>query len=61
MRKEDLLTDTMFDPCWFSLDYTFNLLNLPILYLNYINLTARGSLLVLGSSHFIYIAIVLFS
>ncbi len=25
MRKEDLSTDTTFDPCWFSLDYTFNL------------------------------------
>ncbi len=24
MRKEDLSTDTTFDPCWFSLDYTFN-------------------------------------
>ncbi len=23
MRKEDLSTDTSFDPCWFSLDYTF--------------------------------------
>ncbi len=25
MRKEDLSTDTTFDPCWFSLDYTFNI------------------------------------
>ncbi len=24
MQKEDLSTDTTFDPCWFSLDYTFN-------------------------------------
>jgi hypothetical protein len=24
MRKDDLSTDTTFDPCWFSLDYTFN-------------------------------------
>ncbi len=23
MRKKDLSTDTTFDPCWFSLDYTF--------------------------------------
>ncbi len=23
MRKEDLSTDFNFDPCWFSLDYTF--------------------------------------
>ncbi len=23
MQKEDLSTDTTFDPCWFSLDYTF--------------------------------------
>ncbi len=23
MRKEDLSIDTTFDPCWFSLDYTF--------------------------------------
>ncbi len=23
MQKEDLLTDTTFDPCWFLLDYTF--------------------------------------
>jgi hypothetical protein len=23
MQKEDLLTDTIFDPCNFSLDYTF--------------------------------------
>jgi hypothetical protein len=24
MQKEDLSTDTTFDPSWFSLDYTFN-------------------------------------
>jgi hypothetical protein len=23
MRQEDLSIDTTFDPCWFSLDYTF--------------------------------------
>jgi hypothetical protein len=23
MWKEDLLTDTTFNPCWFLLDYTF--------------------------------------
>ncbi len=22
MQKKDLSTDTTFDPCWFSLDYT---------------------------------------
>ncbi len=25
MQKEDLWTDTPFDPCWFLLDYTFNI------------------------------------
>jgi hypothetical protein len=28
MRKEDLSTDTTFNPCWFSLDYSFLLLML---------------------------------